>query len=114
MGTIEFRLGLQEQSITQLFGGMFVTSNYRWDVSGGSLKQHPQQPGSLAYSWRCGEESQAAAPEGQASKDTKGSVGLGVAQGSRARHGVMICNCGLGSGNRVVMKFEEGNAISDR
>ncbi len=90
MWTAGHRFHLQEQAITQFFGGVFVTSHRSRDVGRGGFEQHPQQPGSLADAWRGSQQRQTAAPEWQASEDSKGDVGLRVAQGSRARHAAMI------------------------
>ena len=107
-------LYLPIKSEAQFLRGVFITANGRWNMQAGRLEDHPQQPGSLANSWRCGEESQAAAPEGQASKDTKGSVGLWVAQGSGAWHRVILFNCGRGMVDRVAMESVGIKATEDR
>ena len=107
-------LCLQKQPKAQFFRGVFITANGRWNMQAGRIEDHPQQPGSLSDSWRCGEQGQAAAPETQASEDTKASVRLGIAQSSRAWHGVILFNCGRGMCARVAMESVGINAIRDR
>ena len=84
------RFHLQIHAVAQFFGGVLVATDGRWNLNGSRLIEHAQQPGGLADTRRGSQQRQAATPEGQASIGAKVKVGLGIAQGSGARHTGMI------------------------